>query len=76
VNVPDLELDAHVVVEISQEILEGIQDRDRAHACAGAALTAFLLFRGSRTLDADMDLLEEFFSWMSAHSAGDEGQHN
>lgn len=74
-NVPDLELDAQAVLDASQQILDSIGDLDRAHACAGAALASILLFRGSRTLDADMDLLEEFFSWVSANSA-DEGQHN
>ena len=67
----DFELDAQHCVDAASIVLESIQDEDRRHACAGCALAAIMLYRGARTLEHDIALLEEFFSWIDAHSADD-----
>lgn len=59
-------------IAVAKQVLEDLEGLSKPDACAGAALAAVMLFRGSRTVEQDMDLLNELFHWLSAqHPEGE-----
>jgi hypothetical protein len=73
-HLPEEELDPQLIIKSMVAVMEALEGHDVSAAFGGCALAAFAIYREGRTLDQNMDLLEEFSLWCHAHMADDQPQ--
>lgn len=71
---PDLpveQVDPQAMLRLATVIAKVVGDQDHRVVFGACALVSFQSFRGKRTVEEDLDLLQEFSEWMAASLATD-----
>ena len=62
------EIDAQSVLDAAKVVVDACEEAgmERSNSFTGCALAALWFYRGTKTMEEDLDLVEEFSSWLSA----------
>lgn len=66
---PAVGVDAEEILHAAFNIIRMVDGLSRPVAFGACAMAAFMSYRGKRTLEEDLELLEEFSQWMRASTA-------